>query len=926
MDPDEVQAALWVYAKENASDLEARFINTADEGAIEALATSEIKTLAKKNKQKVVDVVRKKSEETFSEEKAAAHIGTVKDVKQWAEEVGPVGSYPSAAEFAKHEAEKLRKVIDVESPGLGDFALDYKAKSNPTAYPLSMEFALRGAGNIMSRMNRTFVGAFAPEGSKLDQKKFLSKLYTRIGGEDGRIKELKSLGDELGFDHKLVFDADAAGQPTASVTIIGGDEGVADAVSAIIGDAFRQKSMQWFHARPFTKGELAAGTDEKSIRDLGDVIDGARFIMRREVDGMMESGFARTKEGSKEMEAFLKKAGNMGEVIVEPGGAVRVLNTSGMDGEEFIIAMNKTADEAMGGTGRYMDRQHIYHQHRKTGENVKGADGSDRSYAETVKGIRMGILGRHADPSDISGRLHSEVSKAYDETAKEIFDIEFGQRPPKGVLEGLSRGGIESTQELAQLSSKGIAKGAVKFNEEGAALIKLFEGADVSTLLHESAHIFRRDLVSTDLDIIEKWAKVEGGKWTTKSEEQFARGFEKYMREGKAPIAGLGDVFAKIRERLEAVYAVLVGSEVNVRINKDVRAVFDRMLGKGTFDVEEEQAGYINEILSMETSGVMDHLEIGRRFISKYFGQDAPQLRLNRAIGRAVENNSRLAHWLAKLGPEDVGEKFTAGDKGWNMNLDDAAASVRKYLFDYTELTDFERTRMRAFIPFYTWMRKNIPLQIESLIRDPGRYAKVPKAMNNIESITDDWQDIQEPDYYRELHAVRLPILMNSKPTYVNPNLPFQDLNNLNWKDLLASMTPFLKILGEWAPAQGHSIFLDRPIERYPGEPSEVFPGMRKKTEEQLKTIIPTFGKIQRAMKAHGRGELSSQLLSEIAGIKLMNVDSRRVTRGNTYAELQVQRDAKRRAEAMGIRIPKQRRKNKKKKKNALSKYLKQGG
>ena len=89
---------------------------------------------------------------------------------------------------------------------------------------------------------------------------------------------------------------------------------------------------------------------------------------------------------------------------------------------------------------------------------------------------------------------------------------------------------------------------------------------------------------------------------------------------------------------------------------------------------------------------------------------------------------------------------------------------------------------------------------------------------------------------------------------------------------------------------------------------------MRKKTEEQLKTIIPPFGKIQRAMKAHGRGELGPQLLSEIAGIKLMNVDSRRVTRGNTYAELQVQRDAKRRAEAMGIRVPKQRKKKKRRK------------
>ena len=56
--------------------------------------------------------------------------------------------------------------------------------------------------------------------------------------------------------------------------------------------------------------------------------------------------------------------------------------------------------------------------------------------------------------------------------------------------------------------------------------------------------------------------------------------------------------------------------------------------------------------------------------------------------------------------------------QGWTPEA--AALDVKKWLFDYGELSQFEKNVMKRGLPFYTFMRKNTPLVMKELIRKPG--------------------------------------------------------------------------------------------------------------------------------------------------------------------------------------------------------------
>lgn len=126
--------------------------------------------------------------------------------------------------------------------------------------------------------------------------------------------------------------------------------------------------------------------------------------------------------------------------------------------------------------------------------------------------------------------------------------------------------------------------------------IKLFESADVSTFLHESAHLFLKimqDLearpeasagLKRDLAIIRERFGLDG----VEQQESFARAFEAYLLEGKAPSLALRTVFDGFRSWLLRLYKTMTG--LNVNLTDDVRGVFDRMLASDAAIAEAEAA------------------------------------------------------------------------------------------------------------------------------------------------------------------------------------------------------------------------------------------------------------------------------------------------------------------------------------------------
>ena len=142
-------------------------------------------------------------------------------------------------------------------------------------------------------------------------------------------------------------------------------------------------------------------------------------------------------------------------------------------------------------------------------------------------------------------------------------------------------------------------RGFINFGDgvaDSENVITLLKDANLSTFVHESAHLFfelrahlatqagASDTLKNDVDTLLKWGGIDSlEQWHAMSRdeqrnlhEQVARGFEYYLMEGKAPIPELKGVFSRMRSWMVQVYQSL--KDLNVNLNDDVRQVFDRMV------------------------------------------------------------------------------------------------------------------------------------------------------------------------------------------------------------------------------------------------------------------------------------------------------------------------------------------------------------
>lgn len=206
-------------------------------------------------------------------------------------------------------------------------------------------------------------------------------------------------------------------------------------------------------------------------------------------------------------------------------------------------------------------------------ERRKGAEGFVQPFAEVIVFSPSQI--KSADPVtyDANGNV-IPLSQRFNPTSNSILYQNTSQRP------GVTRGSITFAADM------------------GKAWITLMQHANASTFPHELAHFLRRFVLADNAEAraaaerrgisveeIQNLAKWAGARevtgvwvWDRSAEEKFARGFERYLAEGKAPTPALQALFDKFSAWLKEIYGAVTNANINVAISPEVRAVFDKLM------------------------------------------------------------------------------------------------------------------------------------------------------------------------------------------------------------------------------------------------------------------------------------------------------------------------------------------------------------
>jgi hypothetical protein len=196
-------------------------------------------------------------------------------------------------------------------------------------------------------------------------------------------------------------------------------------------------------------------------------------------------------------------------------------------------------------------------------------------------------------------------------------------------------------------------RGAIQFGKDRQFTISLLEKADLSTFLHESGHLYLEimgDLaeqndapqqVKDDYAALLKWFGVKDrNSIETEHHEQFARGFEAYLMEGKAPSVELQGMFARFRAWMVAVYRTL--SKLNVELTDSVRQVMDRLVATDDeIQAAEETQNYAPIFTNAEQAGMSDREWSAYKDIATRAHQEATQDMTDRVMRQLTREQKK---------------------------------------------------------------------------------------------------------------------------------------------------------------------------------------------------------------------------------------------------------------------------------------------
>ena len=205
---------------------------------------------------------------------------------------------------------------------------------------------------------------------------------------------------------------------------------------------------------------------------------------------------------------------------------------------------------------------------------------------------------------DNVGALHFDVSGNMDFKRNALENLY-----ASAVHRGDDNAATKIREVMYQTAGASVLRGATSFgdyfNQNYRAVITLFEGAaNASTLVHESAHWLKglmealctltdgegnpvaSEGLREELASIEKWldnqkynAAAGTPEYRREREEKFARAFEYYVMNGKAPAVEVTNAFATLKHYLKRIYKEIISfpEKFGFEFNDEIRQTFDSL-------------------------------------------------------------------------------------------------------------------------------------------------------------------------------------------------------------------------------------------------------------------------------------------------------------------------------------------------------------
>jgi polyhydroxyalkanoate synthesis regulator phasin len=371
-----------------------------------------------------------------------------------------------------------------------------------------------------------------------------------------------------------------------------------------------------------------------------------------------------------------------------------------------------------------------------------------------------------------------------------IADVQRVEDAPEGVQ-----------QQFEQVSGKA----AVSFLDDGRAVVRAAETADISSFIHEIAHIWLRNLPPELDQVVREWTGFQGQWGTPESvtaEEMWSRGFEQYAYEGTAPTSALRAAFKAFSEFLQRIYRSI---ESLLDLTPEIKKVYDTLLSE-VHEVEIAQTSQAEtaSIIESERNGGLDlrnfmGFDLSDRVVPL---QEPTGLTQDEIIDQAFEGKTPQEKPTAILsgGPAGAGkstamqgldlrEAVHIDPDGIKVKLGDARSDFHEVSAEVAQRT-LERALLESYDLFYDSGMTNYFKSKTIIDTTLGRDGKVEIAFSNIEADTSVARSTRRALTSRDGRIVPLAVTINgynkALPTFLqlyeeysgNENVTFTLLEN----------------------------------------------------------------------------------------------------------------------------------------------------